>query len=44
MPGGVADAVAKVDGAGEVKVALVWEPGWTPGLMSEDAKLALGMD
>ena len=43
-PGWVADAVAKVDGAGEVKVTLVWEPGWTPELMSEDAKLALGMD
>ena len=44
LPGWVADAVAKVDGAGEVKVTLVWEPGWTPELMSEDAKLALGMD
>ena len=44
LPGWVADAVAKVDGAGEVEVTLVWEPGWTPDLMSEDAKLALGMD
>lgn len=44
LPGWVADAVAKVDGAGEVEVTLVWEPGWTADLMSEDAKLALGMD
>jgi FeS assembly SUF system protein len=43
MPGQVADAVATVDGVGEVEVVLVWEPGWTPDLMSEDAKLALGM-
>jgi FeS assembly SUF system protein len=43
MPGQVAEAVAAVDGVGEVEVVLVWEPGWTPELMSEDAKLALGM-
>ena len=43
LPGWVADAIAKVDGVGEVVVALVWDPAWTPDLMSEDAKLALGM-
>ena len=43
LPGWVADAVAKVEGIGEVEVTLVWEPGWTPELMSEDAKLALDM-
>jgi len=43
LPGWVADAIAKVDGAGEVQVSLVWDPPWTPELMSEDAKLALGM-
>ena len=43
LPGWVADAVAKVEGIGEVEVTLVWEPGWTPERMSEDAKLALGM-
>jgi FeS assembly SUF system protein len=43
LPQWVADAAAKVDGVGEVEVKLVWEPGWTPELMSEDAKLALGM-
>lgn len=43
MPGQVADAVASVDGVGEVEVRLVWEPAWTPERMSEDARLALGM-
>ncbi|MDA1091047.1 MAG: DUF59 domain-containing protein [Proteobacteria bacterium] len=43
LPQWVADAVAKVDGTGVVEVTLVWEPGWTPERMSEDAKLALGM-
>jgi FeS assembly SUF system protein len=43
LPQWVADAAAKVDGIGSVEVKLVWDPGWTPELMSEDAKLALGM-
>ncbi len=43
LPGWVADAVAGIEGIGEVEVTLVWEPGWTPERMSEDAKLALGM-
>ena len=44
LPGWVADAVAAVSGVGEVEVTLVWEPGWTPDRMSEDAKMILGMD
>ena len=44
LPGQVADAAATVEGTGVVEVTLVWEPGWTQELMSEDAKLALGMD
>ncbi len=43
MPGMVVEAVEKVEGTGEIEVKLVWEPGWHPGLMSEDAKIALGM-
>ncbi len=43
MPGMVAEAVAAVDGVGEVEVKLVWDPPWSPEHMSEDAKLALGM-
>lgn len=41
MPGQVAQALAKVDGVGEVSVELVWDPPWTPNRMSEDAKMAL---
>ena len=43
LPRWVADAAAKAEGVGEVEVKLVWEPGWTPDRMSEDAKLALGV-
>ena len=43
MPGMVARAVSGIEGTGVVDVKIVWEPMWTPELMSEDAKLALGM-
>jgi|TARA_A100001388_G_C28670519_1_gene451314 FeS assembly SUF system protein len=43
MPGMVARAVSGIEGTGVVEVKIVWEPEWTPELMSEDAKLALGM-
>ena len=43
MPGMVADAAAGVEGIGEVQVTLTWEPPWNPDMMTEDAKLALGM-
>jgi FeS assembly SUF system protein len=43
MPGMVARAVEEVEGTGEIEVLLVWDPAWSPELMSEDAKLALGM-
>ena len=43
LPVWVAEAVEKVDGTGEIEVGLVWDPPWSPDLMSEDAKLALGM-
>ena len=43
LPQWVADAAAKVNGIGEAEVTLVWEPAWSPELMSEDAKLALGI-
>ncbi len=42
MPGQVAEAVAAVEGVGEVEVELTWDPPWTPERMSEDARLALG--
>ena len=43
MPGMVAEAVAALDGVGEVEVELTWDPPWTPEKMSEDARLLLGM-
>lgn len=43
MPGQVAEAVATVDGVGEVTVALVWDPPWTKDRMSDEAKFALDM-
>ena len=44
IPFWVANAVADVEGIGKVEVNLVWEPPWTPDRMSDDAKLALGID
>ena len=43
LPVWVAEAIEKIDGTGEIEVGLVWDPPWSPDLMSEDAKLALGM-
>lgn len=43
MPGMVANAVAELEGAGEVTVTLTWDPPWTKEMMSEDAMLALGI-
>ena len=43
MPGTVAEAVAAVEGVGEVEVELVWEPPWSRDRMSEDARLALDL-
>lgn len=43
MPAMVEEAVASVEGVGEVEVELVWEPPWDPSRMSEAARLELGM-
>lgn len=43
MPREVAEAVARVEGVGEVDVAITWDPPWTPANMSEVAKVALDM-
>ena len=43
LPQQVADAVAAVDGVGEVEVTLVWEPPWTKDRMSDEARLVLDM-
>ena len=41
IPGQVQAAVAAVDGITEASVELVWEPEWTPEMMSEAARLDL---
>jgi FeS assembly SUF system protein len=43
MPLMVKDAVATVEGVGEVAVELVWDPPWSQDNMSDEAKLQLGM-
>jgi FeS assembly SUF system protein len=43
LPGDVARAVRTVTGVGEVDVEVVWDPTWNPDMMSEAAKLELGM-
>ncbi len=42
MPGWVETAVAPVEGVMDVKVAMVFDPPWTPDRMSEEAQVAIG--
>jgi len=43
LPIMVRDAIAKLDGVGDVNVETVWDPPWDPSRMSEDARLSLNM-
>ena len=43
LPQQVADAVALVNGVGEVEVEVVWEPAWTLERLSEEARMMLEM-
>ncbi|MDR1477005.1 MAG: metal-sulfur cluster assembly factor [Rickettsiales bacterium] len=43
MPQMAADAVAALEGAGEVEARLVWEPMWDLSHLSEEAKYQLDM-
>lgn len=43
MPGWVEDAVRKIDGLGQIRVNLTFDPPWDPSKMSDEAKLALNM-
>jgi FeS assembly SUF system protein len=40
LPPEVENKVAAVPGVRDVKLDLVWEPAWTPSMMSEDARTA----
>jgi FeS assembly SUF system protein len=43
LPVMVQDAVAQIEGVGNVEVETVWDPPWDPSRMSEDAKLTMNM-
>jgi FeS assembly SUF system protein len=43
LPDEVRQKVFAVDGVTDAEVAVVWEPPWHPGMMSEEAQLELGM-
>ena len=43
LPGQVERTVETVDGVGRCHVELVWDPPWTKDLMSDEARLELGM-
>lgn len=43
LPPQVQDRVAVVDGVKSARVEVTWEPPWTPEMMSEAARLTLGM-
>ncbi|HQT65593.1 MAG TPA: SUF system Fe-S cluster assembly protein [Acidocella sp.] len=43
LPIMVRDAIAKLEGVGQVDVETVWDPPWDPSRMSEDARLSLNM-
>ena len=43
LPGEVQDKVRSVDGVTDADVEVVWDPVWNPSMMSEAAKLQLGM-
>ena len=43
MPGMVEDAVRMVEGVGDVRVNMVFDPPWDAGRMSEEARVALDM-
>jgi len=43
LPGEVKQRIMGIDGINEVFVDLVWEPSWNMEMMSDEAKLQLGM-
>ena len=43
FPGIVEEAVCSVDGVSEAHVDLVWDPPWTQDMMSDEARLELGL-
>ncbi|MEM7480417.1 MAG: SUF system Fe-S cluster assembly protein [Acidobacteriota bacterium] len=43
LPGEVRDKILHVEGVKDAEVEVVWDPVWNPSMMSEAARLQLGM-
>jgi len=43
LPGEVEAKVQSVEGVASAEIDLVWDPAWNPSMMSEAARLELGM-
>ena len=43
FPGIVESRVEEVEGVSEARVELVWDPPWTPDMLSDEIKLELGL-
>ena len=43
LPGEVEERVLSVEGLTGAKVEVVWDPPWTPEMMTEEARLELGL-
>lgn len=43
LPGEVKTRLAESPGVTDVQVNVVWDPPWEPSMMSEDARLELGL-
>ncbi|MBU6397488.1 MAG: SUF system Fe-S cluster assembly protein [Rhodospirillales bacterium] len=43
LPEMVRNAIAQIDGVGDIVVDTVWDPPWDPSRMSEEARLMLNM-
>jgi FeS assembly SUF system protein len=43
MPGWVENAIGTVEGVGDVKVNMTFDPPWDPSRMSDEARVALDM-
>ena len=38
------ELLMELEGVEDVEIEIVWDPPWSPDRMSEDARLALGLD
>ncbi len=43
LPGEIAARVREVEGVTDCRVNIVWDPPWSPAMMTEEAQLELGL-